>query len=379
MRGENPNMKIICSKDELIKGLNTVKNAVPARTPFSSFDCILIDASGEKISFFATDNEIGIETKIDGVIEEPGIVAINSKLLNDFIRTLRSEDIIIESDETLKTKISYLNTKPIFDNIMGKSGDEFKMIPSVSGNPSIEVTQYTLKDMISKTLFSVSDSETNRIMTGELFDIKNDKLRVISMDGHRISIKSTSINADEPMKVIIPSKALSEINKILGSSMEDKVSIYITSKYAIFIFNETKVYTTLLHGEFFNVDQMLSKDYSTSVIVNRQNLQESVGRANLLVRESDKKPTIFNITDNNMQIIMNTQIARFDEDIEISKTGNDLMIGFNPKFIIEALRAIDDDDVNMYFDGKISPLFIRDDEESYIYLILPINIMNENI
>lgn len=373
-------MKIISTRDELLKGLNTVKNAVPVRTPLSNLDCILIDATGEKISFYATDNEIGIETKINGSIEEPGIVALNSKLLMDFIRNLSSGDIVIECDETLKTKISYVNAKPIFDNIMGKSGEGFNTIPSVNSDPYIEITQFTLKDMITKTIFSVSDSETNRIMTGELFDIGEDKLRVISMDGHRISIKTTPLlGSREPSKVIIPSKALSEINKILNGSVEEKVYIHITPKYAIFIFNETRVYTTLLHGEFFNVDQMLSKDYSTCVTVNRQILLESVGRANLLVRESDKRPTIFTITDDNMQIIMNTSVAKFDEDVAITKEGNDLMIGFNPKFLIESLRVIDDENVKMYFDGKISPLFIRDDDESYIYLVLPINIMNENI
>lgn len=371
-------MKIISTKEELVKGFNIVSKAVPQRTPLSTLDCILIDATGSKICLYATDNELGIETIIEGRIEEPGIIAINAKMLTEFIKSLRSEEIVIESDSSLKTKISYLNSKPIFDNMVGKPADEFKRIPIIDGDPDVEITQYTLKNMILKTLFSVSDSDNNKIMTGELFDIKGDTLRVISMDGHRISIKMTEINNSvDDRKLIIPSKALSEISKIINGSMEEKVQIYASSKYVIFTFDETKVYSTLISGEFFNVDQMLSTDYTTCIKVNRQNLLDTVSRANLLVRESDKKPTIFNINDNNIQITINTQVAKFDEDVEIEKKGEDLRIGFNPKFIIEALRAIDDEEILLYFDGKISPLFIRD-EDSYLYLVLPINIMNEN-
>lgn len=373
-------MKIVCSKNELFNGLNIVSKAVPQRTPMSVMDCILIDASDGNIKLYATDNEIGIETTINGEVEISGKIALNAKMLTEFVRSLKSEDIVIESDDSLKTKIYYVGSnKPIFDNMMGKTGDEFNMIPETEGNSDIKISQFTLKDMISKTIFSVSDSDNNRIITGELFEIKNNKLRVISMDGRRISIRTTSLKEDtEDKKIIIPSKALSEINKIISSSMEEMVDIIINPKYAIFEFNNTRVYTTLLQGEFFNVDQMLSTDYNTKITVNRQNLLETVSRANLLVRESDNRPTIFNITSNNLQITINTQIAKFDEDVEVIKEGDDLMIGFNPKFIIETLRAIDDENVDMYFDGKISPVFIRDNEESYIYLVLPINIMNDN-
>lgn len=373
-------MKIICSKNELFNGLNIVSKAVPQRTPMTVMDCILIEASDGIITLYATDNEIGIETTIKGNVEVSGKIALNAKMLTEFIRSLRSDDIVIESDDNLKTKIYYVGSnKPIFDNIMGKAGEEFNMIPETENNSDIKISQYTLKEMISKTIFSVSDSDNNRIITGELFEIKDNRLRVISMDGRRISIRITELKENtEDKKIIIPSKALSEINKILSGSMEDIVDIIINPKYAIFVFNDTRVYTTLLQGEFFNVDQMLSTDYNTKITVNRQNLLETVSRANLLVRESDNRPTIFNITSNNMQITINTQIAKFDEDVEVIKEGEDLMIGFNPKFIIETLKAIDDENVDMYFDGKISPVFVRNNEESYIYLVLPINIMNDN-
>lgn len=372
-------MKIICNKDELVKGLNIVSKAVPVRTPLSTLDCILIDAMKDSIKLYATDNEIGIETKVEGTIAERGIVALNAKMITEFIKKLNNKNIVVETADNLVTKISYEDgKKPLLDNVIGKPGDEFNLIPVIEGNPGIEITQYTLKDMISKTLFSVSDKDDNRIMTGEFLEVKNNKIRLIAMDGHRISIRSTELaNPTEDIKIIVPSKAMSEINKIISYSMEEKVKIYISQKYAIFVFEDTVVYTTLLQGEYFNVDQMLSNDYSTSVRINKQELYETVDRANIFVIESEKRPTIVNINNNILQITLKTQKATFEEDIDIEKSGDDLRIGFNPKFLIEALKAIEDEEINMFFDGQISPLFIKNEEESYIYLILPINIMNE--
>lgn len=371
-------MKIISKKDDFYAGINTVIKAVPQKTPMSTLDCILIDATKDNITLFATNNEIGIETIIEGEIINPGKVAINAKYLMDFIRNMDQKEIFLECDENLVTRIGYKNEKPMFKDLVGRNGSEFNIIPDIDNEPDAVISEFTLKDMIGKTLFSVSDSENNRILTGALFEFKNNKLRVITMDGHRISIRITELKEkSENKKIIIPAKALAEINKILSSSMEDMVKLYVSQKFAIFIFNNTRFYTTLMIGEFFDVDQMLSADYSTCLNINRQDFLNTVGRANLLVRETDRKPTILQITDSNIQITINTQMARFDEDIEIIKEGEDLQIGFNSKFLIEALRAIDDENIKLYFNGQISPVYIKNDEESYNYMILPINIMNE--
>lgn len=370
-------MKIISSKEKLYSGLEIVAKAVPQKTPNTNLDCILIDATGKYIRLYAKDSEMGIETYIEGSIEEPGMIAINAQTVINAIRLLNSDDIVIESESNMNVKIGYVNRKPIY-NITGRAADEFSSMPETEGNPDVEITQYTLKELISKTIFSVSTNENNRILTGELFDIRNGRLRVISMDTHRISIRATEVMTNvSDKKIIIPAKSLSEISKILSGSMEDKVYIFIDGKYAIFVFNNTRVYTTLLHGEFFDVDKMLSKDYNTKVIVNRQNLIKAVQKADIFVSGSDKRPAIFDITSGNMNITLKVQNEGYDEDIEIQKEGDDLRIGFNSKYITDALSRVEDEEVSMYFDGKISPMFIRDDRESYTYLILPINIANE--
>ena len=211
-------------------------------------------------------------------------------------------------------------------------------------------------------------------MTGELFEINNNTLKVVSLDGHRISIRKIDLkNHYDNKKVVVPGKTLSEISKILPGDMDKDVNIFFTDKHILFEFEQTVVVSRLIEGEYFNIDQMLSSDYETKVKINKKELLSCIDRATLLVKEGDKKPVIINITDNCMQLKMNSTVGSMDEEIDITKEGKDLMIGFNPKFLIDALRVIEDEEVDLYMVNPKAPCFIRNAEESYIYLILPVN------
>ena len=224
-------------------------------------------------------------------------------------------------------------------------------------------------------MFSISDNENNKIMTGELFDIKGDTLKVVSLDGHRISIRKIKLsNSYLPMKVIVPGKMLNEVSKILSGELSDEVHIYITNKHILFEFSDTVVLSRLIEGEYYKIDQMLSSDYDTKLTINKKEFLSSIDRATLLVKESDKKPIIINIGDGTLELKINSSIGSMNEEIDISKEGKDIVIGFNPKFLMDALRVIDDEEVDLYLINPKAPCFIKDKEENYIYLILPINI-----
>lgn len=369
-------MKIRCEQSDLFRGVDIVSKAVPIRTPMSILECILIDATGSSIKLMANDTEIGIETIVKGSIEEPGMIALNAKMFFSMVRSMPESELTIESDESQKTIIKSEKLK--FD-LMGKSGEEFSSLPPIEKNHCIEISQFNLKEMIRQTLFSVGDSEINKVMTGELFEINQNVLRVISMDGHRISIRKIELKSDyEDCKYVIPGKTLSEINKIITGSIDDVAKIYFSQHHAVFEFEDTTVMTRLLDGEYFDVNKMLSKEYSTHIKMNKKDLFNCVNRANLLVKESDKKPIIVNVSDGQMMISIQSSIGSLKEDIEIEKEGLDLRIGFNPKFFIDALRVIDDEMIDIYMDGSISPCFIKNANEDYIYLILPVNILSEN-
>ena len=364
-------MKIICSKSNLVKGVSIVSKAVPSKTTMPILECILIDATTDIIKFTANDMELGIETVVDGEIVEKGVIAIDARIFSEIVRKLPDNEVIIETDSNLQTTIMCEKAK---FNISSKSGEDFSYLPYVEKTETIKLSQFTLKEIIRQTIFSIADNDSNKMMSGELFQIDNNMLKVVSLDGHRISIRKTELkNSYQSRKVVVPGKTLIEVSKILSGEVENEVTISFTSNHIVFEFDNTVVVSRLIEGEYFRIDQMLSSDYETKVKINKKELLNCIDRATLLVKEGDKKPIIINILDEVMELKMKSQIGSMDEEIVISKEGKDLLIGFNPKFLIDALRVIEDEEVTLYLMNPKAPCFIKDEKESYIYLILPVN------
>ena len=232
-------MKIICSKANLVKGVSIVSKAVPSRTTMPILECILIDASANEIKLTANDMELGIETVIEGEIVERGIIALDAKFFSEIVRKLPDNEVVIESDDSFQTIITCEKAK---FTIAGKSGEDFSYLPYIEKNESITISQFTLKDVVRQTIFSIADNDTNKLMTGELFEINENRLRVVSLDGHRISIRNIELKENySPLKVVVPGKTLQEISKILTGEAEDMVDIYFADNHILFEFDQTKV------------------------------------------------------------------------------------------------------------------------------------------
>ena len=286
-------MKIICNKNNLVKGVSTVSKAVPSKTTMPILECILIDATMDIIRLTANDMELGIQTEIEGEIVERGMIAIDARIFSEIVRKLPDNEITIETDENLKTVITC--EKAQFD-LSGKPGEEFSYLPVIETEHSIEISQFTLKEVIRQTIFSISDSESNKMMGGELFEIKNNVLRVVSLDGHRISIRKIELKEEtEDRKLIVPGKTLIEISKILSGEAESMVNISYTSNHIVFEFDNTVVVSRLIEGDYFKIDQMLSNDYETKVRINKKELLNCIDRATLMIKEGDKKPIIIQL------------------------------------------------------------------------------------
>ena len=364
-------MKIICQKINLLKSVNISLKAVPSKTTMPILECILIDATTNQIKFTTNDMELGIETIVDGIIEEKGIIALDAKIFYEIIRRLPDNTVTIKTDEKLTATITCEKAK---FTIPGKSGEDFAYLPLIEKEESLTISQFTLKEMIRQTIFSIASNETNKLMTGELFEIKNNYLKIVSLDGHRIAIRRMELKKDyADRKVVVPGKTLNEISKILFGDMEDDVRIYFTDRHVLFEFDQTVVVSRLLEGEYFQIDKMISSDYNTKITINKKELQGCIERASLLIRESERKPIIINVTDGSMEMKIQSAMGSMNEDIDISKEGRDIMIGFNPKFILDALRVIDDEEITMYLVNPKAPFIIKNDEQSYIYLVLPIS------
>lgn len=279
-------MKLVCSKTNLLNGVQIVSKAVPSKTTMSILECVLVDARRNDITLTANDMELGIETKIEGTILEKGMIALDAKIFLEIVRKLPDNDITIETDESFKTTITCEKAK---FNIIGKSGEDFSYLPSIERIDSIMLSQFTLKEVIRQTIFSIADNDNNKLMTGELFEIKEDNLKVVSLDGHRISIRNIKLkNFYQGRKVIVPGKTLNEISKILSGDTDKDVSIFFTNKHIVFEFDRTVVVSRLIEGEYFNIAQMLSSDYETKIKINKKEFLNCIDRATLLVKEGDK-------------------------------------------------------------------------------------------
>lgn len=369
-------MKIVCEKSDLLNSVNIVLKAVPTKTTMPILECIIINATSNIIKLTANDMELGIETLVKGVIEENGMIAINAKVFSEIIRKLPDNQVTIETDDNYMATITC--EKANF-NISGKSSEEFPFLPVVEKNKYITLSQFTLKEVIRQTVFSISDNESNKIMTGELFEIHENELKVTSLDGHRISIRNIKLkDIYDDIKVIVPGKTLNEISKILSGEILEETKIFFTDKHIIFEFNDTVVLSRLIEGEYYNISQMLSNDYETKFTISKKEFLSCIDRATLLVKENEKKPIIINVEDGKLELKINSSIGSMKEDITIQKEGKDIVIGFNPKFLMDALRVIDDEDITVYLFNPKAPCFIKDKDETYTYLILPINI-NANV
>lgn len=365
-------MKIKCSKSNLLSSLNIVSKAVSTKTTMPILECVLIDVYADSIKLTANDLELGIETVLEGDVIEMGRIAIEAKIFTDIVRKLPDSDIFIESTPDYKTIIRCEKAKFV---ISSKSGEDFTELPSVEKDKSISISQFTLKEVIRQTIFSISDNENNKLMTGELFEVKDGKLTVVSLDGHRISLRNIELKeAASDIRVVVPGKTLNDLSKIISGGVDDMVNIYFTDRHILFEFDNTIVVSRLLEGEYFKIVQMLSMDHKIKVRVNNKELFNCIDRATILMRESDKKPIVVNIKDDMMYMKVDTMVGTMDEEIDITKDGDEIIIGFNPKFLTDVLKVIDDEDIYIYMRDAKSPCIIRDDAGTYIYVVLPVNI-----
>ena len=366
-------MRIKCKKSILLSGINTVQKAVSSKTTKPILECILLEARNGELKLTANNLNLGIETFIECTILEEGIIALNAKLFSDIIRKLQDSDIDIETNSDYKTTI--ICEKSRFD-IPCWSGEDFPELLAVNKEKSVVISKIGLKDVIRQTIFSVSDNENSKLMSGELFDVKNNQLSVVSLDGHRISMRKINLKGDNSdVSAVVPGKTLQEVSKIINGDSEEDVTLYFGNNSLSFEFDKTKVVSRLIEGEYFKIAHMLSMDTEICVKANRNELIGCIDRATLLIQETDRKPIIVSVkNDNNLYIRLDTNIGSLNEEMEIDKEGGEIIIGFNPNFIMDALRVIDDEKVNIYMKDSKSPCLIKDVDETFSYIILPINI-----
>ena len=368
-------MKLICEKDNILKALNSVTKAVATKTTMPILEGILIQTNDNEVKFTTYDLEIGIEYVIHCEVKEQGATVVNAIMFSEIIRRLPDSEIKITLDEK---NLLVIECEGSLYKLATMNPNEFPELPQINIENSIELEQNSLKDMIRKTIFAVSTEENRPIFTGCLFEIKNNKLNVVAVDGFRLAWKSKFLqNKINDFSAVIPGRTLNEINKIIVDSY-DIIKIGVAKNQALFEMENCKIVTRLLDGEFLNYSSVIPENWETRIRVDKSTIQNCFERISLIssssIEKEKKYPVKVNVDIGKVTISCTNQTGDAKEEIYVTTEGKNIEAGFNPKYFLDALRNIDDQEVVIGFGTSIMPCIIRPVEEGgdYIYMVLPI-------
>ncbi|MCL1935175.1 MAG: DNA polymerase III subunit beta [Defluviitaleaceae bacterium] len=364
-------MHIVCSKDKLIQATNIAIKAVSVRTTLEILECFLIEAE-DKLKIYSNDLEMTIETsEIEVTIIEKGKIAINAKMFFDIIRKLPENDIIIKVEENYNV---YIKSGKVEFKIMGQNPLDFPEIVKLDKIEKYSVSSKIFKNMIRQTIFSISTTDDKPALTGFLLEIENGFLNLVTVDNFRISLRSEElVEINKDISVLVPSKTLNELSKLLNS--DDNLDIYFSDKYILFELQEAIIISKLKEGEFIRYKQILEQNHTIKFLINKKEILESLERSLIVSNDTKKNPVSLKINDRKLTITSTAEIGNLYDEISIDNNGPSLEISFNPKYLIEAIKSIDKEEIYMNFSASLSPCIITSDEEiNYKYLVLPLRL-----
>lgn len=365
-------MKVISSKELLVNAINIVQKAVSSKNNIALLDGILLEAAGEIFKMTGNDLEIGIECKVNADIRREGSIVLNSRIFGDIIRKMPDSEIMIELLDNNDVLIESENS--LF-KIKGSPSGDYPLLPEIEAEKSFKLSQKTAKDMIRQTIFSVGDDENREILTGSLIESNENELVFVAIDGHRMAVRKMANGTQNTnFKVVVPGKTLNEISKILEPE-DSEVEIFTSKNQILFKIDNCKVTSRLLEGEYLNYKSILTDENETKIRLKTKELLSSIERAALISINEKKYPVRFDIEDDFLVISSSTEIGNVRDKITIDMEGKNMIIGFNPRYFLEALKVIDDDFIDIYFNSDIGPCTIRPVEtDEFAYMILPVRI-----
>lgn len=367
-------MKIICSQKKLNAAVNIVQKAVSTKTTLPILKGILLEAKDNKLKLVGNDLDIGIENHIEANIVREGSIVISSRLFGDIIRKLPDSDIEIDVDGQNNISIKCQNSD---FKLVGQPSIEFPDLPYVEEENTYLIGQDLFRNMVRQTIFATSQDETRPVLTGALIEIGENNISMVAIDGYRLALRKAYIDTNIFNKAVIPGKTLSEVSRILGNESEGDIHISFTDKHILFTIDEIKIISRLLEGEFINYEQIIPREFNSKVKVKTRDLLNSIERASLLAKEGKNNLIKFSIKDESMAISSNVEIGSVKEEVDIELEGDDIDIGFNSKYLIEALKVVDSEDINLEFTTSVSPCIMKPgDNENYTYLVLPVRLSN---
>lgn len=366
-------MKFSCLKSKLQDAISISQKAVSEKSPMPILKGIYISGKDNILTIIGSDIDLSIETKLEANVEEEGSIVVDSKIFGEIIKKLPNS--IIKVSSTDNNSIEIVCEKSKF-NLIHMDAEEFPNLPKINENIIFTIPQGTLKNMIKGTIFAIAQDETRPILTGILFEVRDEKLSLVALDGYRLALRCNTIENENMISAVIPGKTFSEVSKILTDG-DDNVNITFTPNHILFNLGETKIISRLLEGEFIKYSSIIPEEYKLKVTAKRSELLNCIERASLMAKDGNTNLVKFNIKDDTLIITSNSQLGKVREELNIILQGDDLQIAFNSKYLIDVLKILEDEEIVMEFDSSVSPCVIKSKEyNAYTYLVLPVRVLN---
>ena len=362
-------MRFKCMRSDLSAAVSNVSRAVSAKATIPALEGVLIKAYNDQLEISGYDLEIGIVTTVEASITEEGEIVVSARLFNEIIRKLPEEIVNIETDDRM---ITYINSGSADYQIVGINSTEYPELPNVEEISGLTVNAEILKNMIRQTVFATSDNMAKPIYTGSLFEIKDGLFKIEAVDGFRMAIREENVDSDITAKFVVPAKTQNEILKLITDNKKD-VTIVVGQRHIIFKIENYSIVSRLLEGNF--LDYKMPSSASTEFVINTRILASSVERMALLTNEKIQSPVRCSITADEIKLSCSTTVGRANDVIAASVRGNDVEIGFNNRYLLDALKNADTDEVKVMLNGSLQPMIIRPvDGQSFTFLVVPMRL-----
>lgn len=369
-------MKFTCKQAEINEALANVSRAVPQKSPIPALEGVKLYLNRNTLELTGYDLELGIQTKIDVVSDDIGECILNSKLFGEIIRKMPSETIEIEIDDGLTTTIRGFNAEY---KILAMPADEYPSIPDYDTGDNFTIPQPMLKNMINQTIFAVAVVDNKPILMGELFDILDYNFNLVAIDGYRLAVRSEKIESDNHYHFVVKAKALSEVSKLLKDDDKETVTMHVSKKHITFEIGKYMLFSRLLEGDFHNYKGSIPANHNSEVILNTREFISALERCMLLINEKAKAPVKCVFRDGKVKISCSTALGKLVDEMDADTAGPSVEIGFNCRYLLDALKATESDKVKLQLNGGLSPMKIVPLQgNAYTFLVLPMRLKNES-
>ncbi len=368
-------MKFSCNKQILVESVSIIQRAVSTKSSIAALEGILIKTTQKGIELCGYNLELGMKTTINANITESGKTILNAKLLGEIVRRLPADDVYFTTDSS---NITFIQSGPSEFSLVSIPSEEYPELPGIPEDQVIEITQSLLKSMIKQTIFAVADNDSRPIHTGTLFELTKNKLNLVSVDGYRLAYREEIIQNNLETNFVVPGKTLSEILKLLNDD-DSKINIHIGRRHIMFQINGYDITSRLLEGQFLDYHAAIPKHHETELVVKTRTIIESIERVSLLIIDRLKSPVRCLIENDEIKLSCTTQIGRANDQFDIKMEGDALEIGFNSRFLLDALRNAEGDEIKILLNGPTNPMVVRPIEgSSYLFLVLPVRLKSES-